>query len=92
MFGKPRRRIYELARRRLGPMLQDIADPRILCIGDGLPTDIAGAESQSLDSIFVTGGLAAEETGTVRQPDPVKLRELLSATGLNPKFAIGHLR
>lgn len=92
MFGKPRRRIYELAERRLRLMLQDIADPRILCIGDGLPTDIAGAEGQSLDSIFVTGGLAAEETGTVRQPDPVKLHKLLSATGLNPNYAIGHLR
>ena len=92
MFGKPRRRIYELARRRLSPILKDIADPRILCIGDGLPTDIAGAENQSLDSIFVTGGLAAEETGTVRQPDPAKLHKLLSTAGFNPKFAIGHLR
>lgn len=92
MFGKPRRRIYDLARRRLSPLLQDIAEPRILCIGDGLPTDIAGAENQSLDSIFVTGGLAAEETGTVRQPDPAKLDNLLLAAGFNPKFAIGHLR
>ena len=92
MFGKPRRRIYDLARRRLKSMLQDVADPRILCIGDGLPTDIAGAEGQSLDSMFVTGGLAAEETGTVRQPDPAKLHELLSAAGFNPRFAIGNLR
>lgn len=92
MFGKPRRRIYELARRRLSPMLKDISDPRILCIGDGLPTDIAGAKNQSLDSMFVTGGLAAEETGTVRQPDPEKLQKLLSAAGFDPGFAIGYLR
>ena len=92
MFGKPRRRIYDLAKSILDWKLQETPEPRILCIGDGLPTDIAGAENQSLDSMFVTGGLAAEETGTVRQPDPAKLNSLLSAAGLNPRFAIGHLR
>ena len=92
MFGKPRRRIYDLAKRRLRAMLPDISNPRILCIGDGITTDIAGAENQSLDSLFVTGGLAAEETATIRQPDPEKLRSVLDAAGVNPKFAIGHLR
>ena len=72
-FGKPHPPIYDLARRRLAEHRKDVADSAILAIGDGPITDIRGAMGEDIDSLFITGGLAAQETGTVHQPDPDKL-------------------
>jgi HAD superfamily hydrolase (TIGR01459 family) len=63
-FGKPFQPIYDLARRRLSSSGAQINNDRILAIGDGITTDILGAENEGLDSLFITGGLAALETGT----------------------------
>lgn len=90
-FGKPWPAIYDLARRRLAE-IADIEDHRIICIGDGIRTDIRGAIAEDLDSLFITGGLAAAETGTSQQPDPEKLNTYLNAAQLSPSYAIGHLR
>ena len=92
LFGKPRRAIYDLARDLLAEKAAGIADSRILCIGDGIATDITGASGQGLDSLFVTGGLAACETGTSRQPDPEALSQFLSQFPAHPEYAIGQLR
>ncbi|CAM3025316.1 HAD-superfamily class IIA hydrolase, TIGR01459 [Paracoccus aminovorans] len=88
-FGKPHAPIYDLARRRLG--LDDAA--RILAVGDGIATDIAGAAGEGIDAIFVTGGLAATEFGTdVENPDPARLQEWLAMRMQAPRFAMGRLR
>ena len=47
---------------------------------------------EDLDCLFVTGGLLAEETGTVDQPDPEKLSGWLSRAKMSPAYAIGRLR
>ncbi|HRO13540.1 MAG TPA: TIGR01459 family HAD-type hydrolase [Paracoccus sp. (in: a-proteobacteria)] len=88
-FGKPHAPIYDLARRQLGvgPGLPALA------IGDGIGTDIAGGVAQGIDSLFVTGGLAAAEMGPdVEHPDPALLREWLALQGIHPTWAIGRLR
>ena len=90
-FGKPHPPIYDLARRRMVAARGSDTD-RILCIGDGIATDILGAQGEGLDALFVTGGLAAEETGTARQPDPAKLEAYLGEAMLAPAYAIGRLR
>jgi HAD superfamily hydrolase (TIGR01459 family) len=55
-LGKPAPRIYDLARGRLGA--RSSAQPaRVLAIGDGPATDVRGAESQGLDSLFIGGGI-----------------------------------
>ncbi len=92
MFGKPHPPVYDLARRRLAEIGRDIPDARILCIGDGIATDILGAMGEDLDSLFITGGLAARETATVDQPDPQALETFLSTAPATPTFAIGQLR
>lgn len=91
-FGKPHPPIYDLARRRLAELGADIAESRILAIGDGISTDIAGAIGEDLDSLFISGGLAAAETKTVRQPDATALETFLSAQKSSPLYTIGHLR
>ena len=91
-FGKPHAPIYDLARRRLSAIRPNIPDDRILAIGDGITTDIQGAIGERIDSLFITGGLAAKETATVTQPDPEKLSQYIVEKHLDPTFSIGFLR
>jgi len=91
-FGKPHPPIYDLARRRLAEMGSDIADGDILAIGDGPHTDIAGAMGEGIDSLFITGGLAARETRTTTQPDAAALSDYLEQENSAPTFSIGFLR
>ena len=91
-YGKPHRRIYNLALRRLAALAPGTNSDRIICVGDGISTDILGAERQNLDCAFVSGGLAAIETGTIFGPDPGKLQQFLDEHHASPKYAIGRLR
>lgn len=93
-FGKPHPPIYDLAMRRLDEIGVTADRARILCIGDGIETDIRGAMGEDLDALFITGGLAAEETGTPPggDPDPERLAAFLAAHGLDPQYSIGQLR
>ena len=88
-FGKPHPPIYERARRLMG--LGDSA--RILVVGDGIRTDVLGAQQESLDCLFVTGGLAAQAFGPdVENPDEALLHEWLSSHQMAPAYSIGRLR
>ncbi|UZD89852.1 TIGR01459 family HAD-type hydrolase [Cognatishimia activa] len=91
-FGKPHPPIYDLARRRLAELGKDVPDSRILAIGDGVLTDIKGAMGEDIDSLFISGGLAAAETKTSHQPDPELLSTYLKTEKSNPTYTIGHLR
>ena len=91
-FGKPHPPIYDLARRRL---LQEGIEPdeaQIICIGDGIKTDISGAQGEGYDSLFITGGIAAEETKTETQPDADALNAYLEKEMQAPTYSIGFLR
>ncbi|WP_425039126.1 TIGR01459 family HAD-type hydrolase [Primorskyibacter sp. S187A] len=91
-FGKPHPPIYDLARRRLAALGTDIPNEGILCIGDGIITDIKGAMGEDLDSLFITGGLAAKETKTTQQPEPDALSAYLQSEMSSPTYSIGFLR
>ena len=94
-FGKPHVPIYQMARQRAEALRGEVlSDDVILCIGDGINTDIRGAIGERLDCLFITGGLAADETGTPPngQPDPQKLEAFSEAAKLTPTTAIGFLR
>ncbi len=94
-FGKPHAPIYDLARQRLAAAGHDIADGQILAVGDGIGTDVAGGLGEGLDTLFVTGGLAAAETGTGDHdgtPDGTLLDAFVARHALSPTYAIGGLR
>ena len=91
-FGKPHPPIYDLARRRLPALGVSIADEDILAIRDGPHTDISGGMGENIDSLFITGGLAAAETKTAHQPDEAALTNYLAEQQVTPQFAIGKLR
>lgn len=91
-FGKPHPPIYDLARRRLAEAGVQ-ADPQILCIGDGISTDIQGGIGEELDTLFITGGLEAERFGAdVENPDQARLDDWLDGKELSPTYAMGRLR
>jgi len=91
-FGKPHPPIYDLAHRRLAEIGRDTDNANILAIGDGAQTDIRGAMGEDIASLFITGGLAAEETRTGGQPDPAALDAYLDRESIAPDYAIGFLR
>lgn len=93
-YGKPHAPIYQLSRQLLVDHRGEaVEDSRILAVGDGILTDVPGAIGEGLDCLFVSGGLAAEQTGTLEgRPDPEKLTDYLGEAQLSPTYTIGHLR
>ncbi|MEM9683183.1 MAG: TIGR01459 family HAD-type hydrolase [Pseudomonadota bacterium] len=83
--GKPDHGIYRLGFDHLG----DIAPDRVLMIGDNLATDIEGARNVGIASLWIAGGLHAEEVGlTADAPlDPDEIRAALASAGGAP-FAV----
>jgi HAD superfamily hydrolase (TIGR01459 family) len=85
--GKPYTPIYDLALTLAGP---GVDRARVLAIGDGLHTDLAGAAAHGFDALFVAGGVhAAEILDSSGAIDEVALRNLLGDNGA--AFAIAAL-
>ena len=92
-FGKPHPPIYDLARRRLAALDGRLGEADILCIGDGIATDIRGGVAEDFDTLFITGGLAAQAFGSdPANPDQSLLDDWLDDQGMSPTHAIGLLR
>ena len=90
-FGKPHPPIYDLARRRLAALRG--GELSVLCIGDGIATDIQGGLGEGLDTLFVTGGIEAAAFGAdPANPDKGLLEAWLAGKQLSATYAIGHLR
>ena len=92
MAGKPYPAIYELslakARDALGRPLDRA---RVLCIGDGLPTDIRGANARGLDVLFVASGIHGGETIGPDGLNVPAVQDLLRQEGLSATYAIADL-
>ncbi len=93
-YGKPHQPIYgrcfEVLERLAG---RPVPRGRVLAIGDGIATDVAGGIRAGLDVCFVTGGLAAGELGAdPEHPEQDRLEAFLSEHDLGPRYAIGRLR
>lgn len=91
-FGKPHAPIYQLARQKLSEIGEAPENDRILAVGDGIATDVLGALQENVDALFISGGIAAEETATVKTPDPARLTAFLERNGQSPTYTIGFLR
>ncbi|HZZ87824.1 MAG TPA: TIGR01459 family HAD-type hydrolase [Caulobacteraceae bacterium] len=93
MAGKPHAPIYEAALTRARELAGQPVDPaRVLAIGDGLATDIAGANAQGLDALFVVGGIHGAETRDAAGGlDAPAAEALLAASGLSAAYAMDAL-
>jgi HAD superfamily hydrolase (TIGR01459 family) len=89
--GKPYAPIYELAfdlvnQKRGTPLPRH----RIVAIGDGIRTDIAGAAAQDIDSVFVASGVHLD--GAARaQLSASTISQLFPAHGARPVAALAEL-
>ena len=84
-YGKPYPEVYDLALAALG-----LAPSRVLAVGDGLATDIAGAAAAGLDSVLITGGLLADMLNLAPgvAPSPASLEEVCRSAGVGPRAAL----
>lgn len=79
VVGKPHRIIYERATQILDEITGRPVDRRrILAIGDGMPTDVAGAAGFGFDLLYVSSGIHAGEYGEAEQPDEQRLIDFLA--------------
>ncbi|CAN0415880.1 unnamed protein product, partial [Phaeothamnion confervicola] len=63
-FGKPYPGVYQHCLDVISKSLGRPALPsRVLAIGDGLPTDITGSQNAGMPSLFISGGIHAQELG-----------------------------
>lgn len=83
MAGKPYAATYERAlfeaERLRG---QPIDKARVLCIGDGMGTDVKGANNQGLDCLYISSGIHAAEGDT---------EDLLARAGVHAEWSLAGL-
>ena len=90
-FGKPHNNIYQ----DVYSFLNKVDKPEagsILCIGDGLNTDIRGANNEKLDSLLVVGGLLKKrhliEKRNQTIIDKIKLNQTIEKNEVHVDYAI----
>lgn len=88
MAGKPYAPIYDLCYEALSQITGRQTDrSRILAIGDGLPTDVLGANGQGLDLIFIAAGIhAAEATNAEGKLEAELLVRVLESEGASARY------
>ena len=93
MAGKPFAPIYDLALAQAAALKGGPVDrTRVLCIGDGVITDVKGAHDQGLACLFIAKGIHGEAAiGADGKLDPAKVAGLLAAENLGATHAMGDL-
>jgi HAD superfamily hydrolase (TIGR01459 family) len=84
-LGKPHAPVYAASFAMLEGLLGRKAEKeRVLAVGDGLKTDIAGANRAGIDALLITAGLHAAEFGAdPLAPEPDRVRAVLARGGLS---------
>ena len=93
MAGKPFAPIYDLALIEAAGLLGHPADrARVLCIGDGVQTDVRGAMDQALDCLFIAAGIHGDKAvGVGGRLEPAKAAALLADEDASARFATAAL-
>jgi HAD superfamily hydrolase (TIGR01459 family) len=93
MAGKPHAPIYEQTLKQVERLAgRPLASDRILTIGDGMPTDVLGANQQNLDCLFIANGIHAVEAADHRgSPDAGRLQAALTKRDVHAAYALAAL-
>ena len=88
-FGKPYKPVYDQVFKSFAANNID----KIIAIGDGIETDILGANDNNIDSALVPGGILSNRLKIkYRQlPDPNKMEAICQEYNIRPKFIIAGL-
>ena len=91
--ARPFRPIYDLALSEASRLAKrDIGIKDALAIGDGMLTDVKGADDYGLDVLYVSGGVHARDYGDAHDPDIERLTAFLASHGRAPVAVIPRLR
>ncbi len=93
MAGKPYPPIYDAALAQAGRLAgRPLGRDRVLAVGDGLPTDVVGANRAGLALLFVAAGIhAADVVGADGALDAGRAGRFLAEAGARADFVCGHL-
>lgn len=93
IIGKPNRPVYEHAHKMLNQVAEnELCKSRILAIGDGIGTDIAGALGYGLDVVYISAGIHSTQYGDADNPDEEKLQVFLKTHNSAPVAWIPRLQ
>ena len=83
--GKPHAPIYRLARSQLDDIAGAVVPQNdVIAIGDGMPTDVAGALGNGFDLLYISAGIHSAEYGPANNPDEQALQRFLSKNKADP--------
>jgi HAD superfamily hydrolase (TIGR01459 family) len=86
-YGKPHRPVYDMARTEIAARAPAAA--RLLAVGDGMPTDIKGANAEGLDVLFIADGIHGED---VEPYNPQHVTDLLAGGGTHAAHVLRALK
>jgi len=93
MAGKPYPPIYDLSFVKARAIFSRTLDKRrVLAIGDGVQTDLAGANEQGLDALFVAAGINGDLIlGPKEAPNIAAIDSILRDGAVSARFVIADL-
>jgi HAD superfamily hydrolase (TIGR01459 family) len=88
-FGKPYNLVYD----QVFKLFSNPDKTKVLAIGDGIETDILGANQNGIDSAFIAGGVFGRELKTKHGelPDENLMQQVCDKYQAFPQFVIGNL-
>ena len=93
MAGKPFAPIYELAYAEAAALAgRPIAKQNLLAIGDGIGTDLKGAEAQGVDCLFIASGMHGEALKTDGALDVAKIEAAIAKEQTRATYVMDALR
>lgn len=92
-FGKPYNLVYEQVFKLFFIEDKTKVATKILAVGDGIETDILGANNNNIDSALIAGGILANELGIKHGelPNLDLIQKICDKYRSYPKFLIGSL-
>ena len=89
--GKPHRPIYDAAMEEAAAERGSVDRSAVLAIGDGLATDVRGAQDFGLDVLYVSSGIHARHYGETGTVDEMRLATYLDEHDARPRYWMQHL-
>ena len=84
--GKPYIAIYRAALGEAKSARGAIDLTRVIAVGDGMPTDVKGAQDAGFDLLYISAGIHAQEYMNESRTDEAKLAAFLKKEGASPKY------
>ncbi|MES1202305.1 MAG: TIGR01459 family HAD-type hydrolase [Pseudomonadota bacterium] len=92
MAGKPFAPIYYLAFSEIEDITgRPVDESRVLAIGDGVGTDVKGANAQGIDCLFIAAGVHGDALMTGGAVDVAKAEAALAAEGVTARYVMREL-